>query len=420
MSEMAERELPEGWTLKPIGELVQPTRPRVSPSEKPDLPFLGMDHIEAQTMRLLGSVPASSMKSSAVHFQPGDVLYGRLRPYLNKVFQPAFEGLCSAEFIVFPEADELDNKYLQYFLNSSGFVRYATSLNSGDRPRVKFEQFASHCIPLPPTVDEQKRIVAKIEELFSHIDAGVEGLKKTQRLLKQYRQSVLKAAVTGEILGDNFSSEIYKPIEYGLKSLWQGWSPKCDKEPSPSEEIWGVIKTTAIQALEYLQNENKQLPKNLTPRIGLEIIEGDILITRAGPRVRVGVCCLVRKTRKKLMICDKVYRLRTNSDKILPEYLEIILNSPQIQALIEELKSGINDSGLNLTQKCFVELKIPYPTLQNQEKIIKLVYDKNQAITRLERELEVQSIKAERNKQSIFSAAFSGNFSIAKAACNEY
>src|SRR6185437_10973983 len=113
--------LSAAWDVKPLGEMVQPTRPRIKPSEKPDLPFIGMENVEAHTMKLLGTVPAATMKSSAVHFQSGDVLYGRLRPYLNKIYRPEFEGLCSAEFIVFPKTERIDSRYLQYFLNSSAF-----------------------------------------------------------------------------------------------------------------------------------------------------------------------------------------------------------------------------------------------------------------------------------------------------------
>ena len=80
------------------------------------------------------------MKSAAVHFKSGDVLYGRLRPYLNKVYRPNFEGLCSAEFIVFPEGARVHGSYLQYFLNSASFTNFASHLNAGDRPRVDFEQ----------------------------------------------------------------------------------------------------------------------------------------------------------------------------------------------------------------------------------------------------------------------------------------
>jgi type I restriction enzyme S subunit len=85
----------------------------VKPLDYPDLPFIGMEHVEAHSMRLLGTVPAGTMKSSAVRFKPGDVLYGRLRPYLNKVYRPTFEGLCSAEFIVLPENERINGGYLQ-------------------------------------------------------------------------------------------------------------------------------------------------------------------------------------------------------------------------------------------------------------------------------------------------------------------
>ncbi len=149
-------------------------------------------------MRLLGTVPAETMKSSAVHFFPHDVLYGRLRPYLNKVYRPEFEGLCSAEFIVFPASEYLATKLLQYFLNSFDFVSFASHLNEGDRPRVDFLQLAPYQFPLAPLA-EQHRIVAKIEELLTKLDAGVEALRKAQVQLKRYRQSVLKAAVTGEL-----------------------------------------------------------------------------------------------------------------------------------------------------------------------------------------------------------------------------
>ena len=185
--------------LVPLGDVVKPIRPRVKPTENPDLPFIGMEHVEAHTMKLLGTVPASEMKSASVRFQPGDVLYGRLRPYLNKVVRPTFGGLCSAEFIVFPENDRVDGKYLQYFLNSSAFVNFATHLNAGDRPRVDFDQIAAFEIPLR-TIDEQHRIVAEIEKQFSRLDQAVASLRRVKAQLKRYKASVLKAAVEGRLV----------------------------------------------------------------------------------------------------------------------------------------------------------------------------------------------------------------------------
>lgn len=100
-------ELPKGWTRTQINKIAFPDRPRELPGDHPQLPFVGMEHVEAQSMRLLGTVPSGELKSSAVHFQATDILYGRLRPYLNKVLVAGFEGLCSAEFIVFANRRQL-------------------------------------------------------------------------------------------------------------------------------------------------------------------------------------------------------------------------------------------------------------------------------------------------------------------------
>ena len=143
-------DLPSGWTRAPLGEMVRPRNVRLSPRTRPDLAFLGMDNVEPHTMRILGTVPAESVKSSAAYFEPGDVLYGRLRPYLNKVARPGFPGLASAEFMVFPDTAHLRNSYLQYRLNSVDFVRFASRLNTGDRPRVSFDQISDFQFVLPP------------------------------------------------------------------------------------------------------------------------------------------------------------------------------------------------------------------------------------------------------------------------------
>ena len=158
-----------------------------------------MEHVEAHSMRLLGTVPASGLKSSAVHFQAGDVLYGRLRPYLNKVLLARFEGLCSAEFIVFGKRAEVSSEWLAYFLNSSAFVSFSSHLNAGDRPRVDFDQIGTYELLLAPR-PEQDRIVAEIEKQFTRLDAATAALKRVQANLKRYRASVLKAACEGRLV----------------------------------------------------------------------------------------------------------------------------------------------------------------------------------------------------------------------------
>lgn len=141
--------LPKGWVSVPLSVVLAPRRVRVSPEDYVNLPFIGMEHVEAHSMKILGTVPAATMRSSALRFEPGDVLYGRLRPYLNKVAQPGVEGLCSAEFIVFPDSPTVRSSFLKYRLNAADFVNFATHLNEGDRPRVDIDQIGHFTIWLP-------------------------------------------------------------------------------------------------------------------------------------------------------------------------------------------------------------------------------------------------------------------------------
>lgn len=191
-------EMPKGWIRSLLSDSVIPRAEKVSPRDFAGHPFLGMDHVEAHTTRIIGSVDAATMKSNASRFYAGDVLYGRLRPYLNKVVRPSFDGLASAEFIVFPDTGCLAGEFLKYRLNAHDFVFFASHLNEGDRPRVNFEQIGRFEVLIPP-LNEQKRIVAKIEELFSELDKGVESLKAARERLKVYRQAVLKAAFEGRL-----------------------------------------------------------------------------------------------------------------------------------------------------------------------------------------------------------------------------
>lgn len=96
-------ELPNGWVKTTLGEIAEPSRERALPAEVPDMRYVGLGQIESQTMRLIGHKYARAVRSSSIRFSEGYVLYGRLRPYLNKVWVAEFDGICSAEFIVFPK-----------------------------------------------------------------------------------------------------------------------------------------------------------------------------------------------------------------------------------------------------------------------------------------------------------------------------
>lgn len=131
-------------------------------------------------------------------------------------------------------------------------------------------------------------------------------------------------------------------------------------------------------------------------------------MTRAGPRNRVGITCLVRQTKKRLLLCDKAYRIRCNETLINPEFLELVLNAPHIVNDLDAIKTGINDSGLNLTQDRFFTLMIPLPSLEKQAKVIGEIEAAVLNIERQEKAIERSIRQSEAQRKNILKTAFSG------------
>ena len=189
--------------------------------------------------------------------------------------------------------------------------------------------------------------------------------------------------------------------------MHQGWSPQCEKQPSRSEKVWGVLRTTSIQPGEFQPEHNKLLPSKLEPRPLLEVKPGDILITCAGPRIRCGISCLVENTRGRLMISGKMYRFRTRPDEVLPKYLVAFLQSEDAAIAIDGMKTGGSESGLNLTHERFRQLLVPIGPLAEQQRIVGLLDEafEGLATAKANAEKNLQNARAlfESHLQSVFT-----------------
>lgn len=217
MSQVDQSSLRPGWAACGLAAAVVPGRPRGNPVDFAGQPFIGLEHIEAHTTKMLGFVPAETMRSSGVQFSDGDVLYGRMRPYLNKVWLADRDGLCSGEFIVFPKTGALRGAFLKYRLNAQDFVTFTNHATTGDRPRADFADFGKFPVLVPPLA-EQQRIADRIDELFTDLAAGVAALERVKRNLSRYRAAVLHAAVTGR-LTEAWRKQHGPPAEPGPKLL---------------------------------------------------------------------------------------------------------------------------------------------------------------------------------------------------------
>jgi type I restriction enzyme S subunit len=211
--------------------------------------------------------------------------------------------------------------------------------------------------------------------------------------------------------------QLFAVLEDG-RTLHQGWSPQCEKNPSTSTEEWGVLKTSAIQSGAFLPEHNKRLPLHLPPRVKVEVRSGDILITCAGPRSRCGVACLVRSTRPKLILSGKMYRFRVPEAHFDSRYLEAFLQTSAAQHSIDRMKTGGSDSGLNLTHDRFRQLDVPVAPLNEQRRIVAKL---EELLSELDAGVESLETAREQLKvyhQALLKHAFEGKLTAAWRAQN--
>lgn len=157
-----------------IGALLRLRNEIVHPYEKPVGPavFVGLEHIERDTGRRIGSVPVemSELTGRKPQFFTGDIVYGYLRPYLNKVWVAEFDGLCSVDQYVYePRRDLVDTTYVSWFMRSPQFLQRASaSATPGQLPRIGKGEVASAAIALPP-LDRQKELAAMLQRQLHQI-----------------------------------------------------------------------------------------------------------------------------------------------------------------------------------------------------------------------------------------------------------
>jgi type I restriction enzyme, S subunit len=218
-----------------------------------------------------------------------------------------------------------------------------------------------------------------------------------QRLVKEGK--IKQPKKLSEINLDDIPYELPKGWEFtrlgnAISCMDAGWSPACDEIPAAIDE-WGVLKTTSVQPLCFLPNENKALPKKLEPRPDAEVKEGDILITRAGPKNRVGICCVVKLVRPYLMLSDKIIRFRIFGELIFSEFCVLCLYAGYGAVQIESMKSGMADSQMNISQEKLKQVVIPLPPLAEQRRIVAKI---DRLMARCD---ELEKLRSDRNQKLI-------------------
>ena len=459
-------DLPDGWAWTTLGEIIKPSKEKVNPLEIKEIPYISLEHIEKGAGRLLGHGSSNDVRSSKTKFNCGDLLYGKLRPYLNKVYISDFEGVCSTDLLVFPKNESFSNEFLLYRFLCRDFVSYASHNVSGvNLPRVNFQTLSRFKIALPP-LPEQHRIVAKIEELFTKLDAGIIALHKVQAQLKRYRQSVLKAAFEGK-LTEAWRAEHQDEIEPAsvllkrvLKERREKWEaeqleqmkakgkiPKDEKwksrykEPAapdtselselPKQWVWATVEEllTKIQygssrktsddanGVPVLRMGNivegkivpgslKYLPKEHDEFPELLLNKGDLLFNRTNSRELVVKTAVYTGSPNQCSFASYLIRVRFNSGidaLIVAHYLNSMYGKNWILSVVSQQAGQANVNGTKLKL-----LSVPIPPEEEQQTLVEEVDRCFSMADVVERIITAELKRAEQLRQSILKKAFSG------------
>ncbi|HJJ70751.1 MAG TPA: restriction endonuclease subunit S [Methanocorpusculum sp.] len=165
----------------------------------PNLPYVGLEHIESNTGRFLGNLTPTDVLSSTFYFSNTHLLYGRLRPYLNKALLPTFEGHCSTEIFPISVHEEIMREYLFYWITAKSIMKRIDKTWTGARmPRANMTQVLEFEIPLPP-LSKQQEIVSTLGILRDDTELVKTIYTKKLQALDELRNSVLEKAFRGEL-----------------------------------------------------------------------------------------------------------------------------------------------------------------------------------------------------------------------------
>lgn len=201
-----EGELTKEWREKgniskvPLKEILILSSSKHKADKPEELFYVGLEHIEKDLGILTENVGIELITTVKNKFEENNILYGKLRPYLNKVYLSKESGVCSTDILVFKISERVLGKYIHQFMLSREFVNDMSNNTSGvNLPRVATKYIENYLVPLP-SLEEQSQIVKEIEARLSVCDAVEQQIKDSLSQAEALHQSILKKAFEGKLL----------------------------------------------------------------------------------------------------------------------------------------------------------------------------------------------------------------------------
>ena len=397
-------EVPSSWVWTTLGEISNYGEcNNVSVDSITDDDWvLELEDLEKDTAKIIQTLSISkrSIKGVRHRFNKGDILYSKLRTYLNKVLVAPQSGYCTTEIMPFNSYCNVSSYYLNHVLRSAYFLDYTQQCGYGVKmPRLSTTDACNGMIPLPPLA-EQKRIVKEIEHWFSLIDVIESGKEDLQATIKQAKSKILDLAIHGKLVpqdpNDEPASELLKRInskaeitcdnghypnipfdiprnwiwvELGKIGRWQSGSTpnRLNKAYYGGNIPW--LKTGDLND-GYITHIPEYITEKALNETSVKLNPiGSVLIAMYGATIgKIGILTFAATTNQACCACDVF-------EGIEKEYLFYFLLSHKE----EFIKLGGGGAQPNISKEKIVSTYIPLPP--NAEQIIHQLFDQLDIIT---------------------------------------
>lgn len=294
-----------------------------------------------------------------------------------------------------------NNKFLCYYLNYFNYKGYVSGTT-----RLKLTQAQMKSIPIPvPPIDEQERIVSRIEELFSELDNGVETLRKTKQQLAVYRQAVLKDAFDTAMKSCQTLSSIDDFLTTDRKGISTGPFGTMIKKHEHRSEGVPMLGIENIGEGKFVDGNKIFVTEEKAQELKSFILRaGDIIISRSGT---VGELCSVPAYMEGSLLSTNLMRVSLDFKKVLPNYFIYLFQSKGVVLdQVKELCKG--STRIFLNQAILKQIRFPIPSITEQEKIVSQVDSRLSICDSIEKTVDTALQQAEAMRQSILKQAFEG------------
>lgn len=346
-----------------LSDLVDLVRDKYAPTARDvDVPCVNLEDIPEGTGRTVSWSKASENLSIKTKFEAGDILFGKLRPYLRKYAQPSFAGLCTSELLAFRAKQGVDPRYAYQVAGSQQFIDHCVAASFGTKmPRTDWRTASAFPIPIPGEA-EQRRIA----DLLSAVDEQIE--------IHRFRVAKLTATKVGmahKLLTRDSTGAPYPLLGLNqlIARLDSGVSVNADDRPVAASNERGVLKTSCVAGGKFIAEENKTIWKHDVSRARTSPKLGCIIVSRMNTPELVGECGLVQADYPNLYLPDRLWQASPISSETSFAWLNECLQWGPVRKKVKDTATGTSNSMKNISKGAFLAIEVPAPPPDAQHAI---------------------------------------------------